>query len=146
MPVFDLMIAVLAFIFGILVLTYSSDKAVEHSVTIASAWRISPFLIGFVLVSIGTDLPEIANSIISSWAGHADLNVGDSLRSAFTQMTLILGLIALLVKDFQAPFRPCLFSLPFFSFSTPYIFNSNFIIDVNNNKSSEIRKVVRYAL
>ena len=101
MPVFELMIAVLAFMFGVVVLTYFSDKAVEHSLKIAYAWRISPILIGLLLVSVGTDLPEIINSVISSWAGHGDINVGDSLGSAFTQITLVLGIIALLVKDFR---------------------------------------------
>ena len=51
---------------GILLMTFSSEKAVEHSVKIASALRISPLMIGLILVSIGTDLPEIANSIASS--------------------------------------------------------------------------------
>jgi len=99
--VLEAIAALLAFIFGLFVLIYCSDKAVKHSVTIASAWKIPPILIGLVFVSIGTDLPEIINSIIASWTGHGDINVGDSLGSAFTQITLILGLLALLVKDFK---------------------------------------------
>lgn len=59
MPVFELMIAILAFMFGVVVLAYFSDKAVEHSLKIAYAWRISPILIGLLFVSVGTDLPEI---------------------------------------------------------------------------------------
>ena len=98
---FELMVAILGFLFGVVLIAYSSDKAVEHSLKIASAWRISPILVGLILVSIGTDLPEIMNSIISSSIGHGDINVGDSLGSAFTQVTLILGIIALLVRGFQ---------------------------------------------
>lgn len=101
MPIFELMIGILAFIFGILVLIYSSDKAVEHSISIASARRVSPFMIGLLLVSIGTDLPEIANSITSCALGHGDINVGDSLGSAMTQMTLILGLLPLIGGIFK---------------------------------------------
>ena len=101
MPIFELMIGILAFIFGILVLIYSSDKAVEHSISIASARRVSPFMIGLLLVSIGTDLPEIANSITSCALGHADINVGDSLGSAMTQITLILGLLPLIGGIFK---------------------------------------------
>jgi cation:H+ antiporter len=86
---------------GILLMTYSSDKAVEHSVSIASALRISPFMIGLVLVSIGTDLPEIVNSIISCAVGHADIELGDSLGSVLTQMTLILGLLPFLGGKFK---------------------------------------------
>ena len=82
-------------------MTYSSDKAVEHSVSIASALRISPLMIGLVLMSIGTDLPEIANSITSSALGHGDINVGDSLGSVLTQMTLVFGLIPFLGGIFK---------------------------------------------
>jgi len=82
-------------------MTYSSDKAVEHSVKIASALRISPLLIGLVLVSIGTDLPEIVNSIISCAVGHADIELGDSLGSVLTQMTLVIGLLPFLAGKFK---------------------------------------------
>ena len=37
MLIFELMMPILAFIFAVLVLTHSSDKAVEHSISIASA-------------------------------------------------------------------------------------------------------------
>ena len=99
--VFETVIAIAALILGIALLTYSSDKAVEHSVKIASALRISPLMIGLVLMSIGTDLPEIANSITSSALGHGDINVGDSLGSVLTQMTLVFGLIPFLGGIFK---------------------------------------------
>jgi len=82
-------------------MAYSSDKAVDHSVKIASALRISPLMIGLVLVSIGTDLPEIVNSIISCAVGHADIELGDSLGSVLTQMTLVIGLLPFLAGKFK---------------------------------------------
>lgn len=97
----DAFIAIVGFIIGLTVLVYSSDKAVKHSIKIATTLGVSPFIVGLVLVSIGTDLPEIANSIVSSAAGYGDINVGDSLGSALTQITLILGLICILTKDFK---------------------------------------------
>lgn len=101
MPFLELMLAILGFAFGVFVLIYSSDKAVEHSINIALARGISPFMIGLLLVSIGTDLPEIANSITSCALGHGDINVGDSLGSAMTQITLILGLLPLIGRTFK---------------------------------------------
>ena len=93
--------AILGLIGGIALLAYSSDKAVEHSISIASRLRVSPFMIGLVIVSLGTDLPEISNSIISSAIGHADINVGDSFGSILTQITLVLGLVAILGVTFK---------------------------------------------
>ncbi|MDH5783969.1 MAG: hypothetical protein OEZ35_09985, partial [Candidatus Bathyarchaeota archaeon] len=82
-------------------MTFASDKAVEHSLSIASAMRASPLIVGLLLVSIGTDLPEITNSIISCASGHGDIDVGDSLGSAMTQMTLVLGLLPFLGGTFK---------------------------------------------
>ena len=52
---------------------------------------------GVALVSIGTDLPEIANSISAHVQGEGDVNVGDSVGSTLTQYTFVLGLFPLVV-------------------------------------------------
>ncbi len=91
----------LVLIAGILLMTFASDKAVEHSVFCASIFGMSQFLIGFVLVSLGTDLPEIVNSIVSCSLGHADVDAGDSIGSVLAQLTLVLGILSL----FSNPFR-----------------------------------------
>ncbi len=98
---FEVIVAIIGLVLGIVLMAFSSDKAVEHSVKIASALRISPFMIGLILVSIGTDLPEIVNSILSCAVGHADINAGDALGSVLTQMTLILGLLPFLGGRFK---------------------------------------------
>ena len=99
--VFGIVFAVAVLISGIVLLTFSSDKAVEHSVYFASALGISSLMIGLILVSIGTDLPEIANSIVACSSGHGDIDVGDSLGSILTQITLILGIIPFIGRNFK---------------------------------------------
>jgi cation:H+ antiporter len=78
---------------GFMVALSASRRVANHASSLAQASRISPFVIGLVLLAVGTDVPEIANSIITSAAGHGDLNVGDSVGSTLTQMTLVLGLL-----------------------------------------------------
>ncbi len=97
----NIILGVLGLLGGIALLAYSSDKAVKHSVNIASALKLSPLMIGLIVVSLGTDLPEIVNSITSSAMGHGDINVGDSFGSILAQITLVLGLIALLGGAFK---------------------------------------------
>lgn len=70
----------------------SSRFAINNSVAVAENLNISPFIIGITLVAVGTDAPEIINSIISSYLGKGDINVGDSIGSVFTQSSLVLGL------------------------------------------------------
>ncbi|PMB75094.1 MAG: hypothetical protein C0193_02145 [Candidatus Bathyarchaeota archaeon] len=98
---FDATIGVALLIFGLFLLAFSAEKAVEHSVSIASALGMSPLMIGLIIVSLGTDFPEIANSIFSSALSHGDINVGDSFGSVLAQMTLMLGLIALFGGTFK---------------------------------------------
>ncbi|MCW3976915.1 MAG: hypothetical protein NWE77_03170 [Candidatus Bathyarchaeota archaeon] len=81
---------------GMGLLIFSSDKAVEHSVHVASALGVSSLMVGLVLVSLGTDLPEMANSLVACASGHGDIDVGDSFGSILTQITLVLGLVAIL--------------------------------------------------
>lgn len=78
----------------------ASRRAVAHTTVLVSASRIPPFVAGITLLAIGTDLPEIANSIVSSVGGHGDLNIGDSIGSSATQATLVLGLLPFIVGPF----------------------------------------------
>lgn len=92
---FEATVGISFLIIGLALLAISSEKAVAHSIGVATALKLSPLMIGLVVVSLGTDFPEIVNSIISSAMGHVDINVGDSFGSVLTQMTLVLGLLPL---------------------------------------------------
>jgi cation:H+ antiporter len=89
-------------VIGFTVALLASRRAVIHASALALGLRVPPFLIGATLLAIGTDLPEIANSIVASVSGHGDINVGDSIGSSFTQVTLILGLLPFLGGAFIA--------------------------------------------
>ena len=78
---------------GLIALIVGSHRAIEHAQALVFGTRIPPFIVGITFVAIGTDLPEIANSIAASVAGHGDINVGDSVGSVATQATLVLGLL-----------------------------------------------------
>lgn len=83
---------ILAGVAGTVVMMGASHFVVRHAVAAAEKLHVSPFLIGFTLVAVGTDMPEIFNSIVASYLGHGDINVGDSIGSVFTQGSLMLGL------------------------------------------------------
>lgn len=80
---------------GLAVALVASDRAVAYTRALAAALGAPAFVVGVALVSIGTDLPEIANSIAAHVQGEGDVNVGDSVGSTLTQYTLVLGLFPL---------------------------------------------------
>ena len=85
----------LLFVAGLGLALVASDVAVAYTRALAAALGAPPFIVGVVLVSLGTDLPEIANSIAAHVQGEGDVNVGDSIGSTLTQYTLVLALFPL---------------------------------------------------
>lgn len=75
---------------------WASTRAVGHARVLVESTRIPPFFVGVTLLAVGTDLPEIANSLVACATGHGDLNAGDSIGSSVTQATLVLGLLPFL--------------------------------------------------
>ena len=108
LKMFEAIIGIVILIAGILLMTISSEKAVEHSVIFASTLGISPLIIGLTLVSIGTDLPETVNSIVSCALGHGNINLGDSIGSVLTQLTLMFGILPFFGSSFKVKRREIL--------------------------------------
>jgi len=79
----------------------ASRGAVRDAVALSRLLGLSPFLVGLTLVTLGTDAPELVNSLVSSYLGHGDINVGDSLGSVYTQAALILGLFPFAARAAQ---------------------------------------------
>ncbi len=97
----DIIVASLILIGGVVIIIFSSSFAVKNSALLATALGISPLIIGVTLVSIGTDISEIFNSLISCSMGHGDIDVGDSTGSVLTQITLVFGLLPLICGAFH---------------------------------------------
>ncbi|MBD3205259.1 hypothetical protein GF319_02805 [Candidatus Bathyarchaeota archaeon] len=83
----------ISLLLGLALLYFSSEVVVEKLVLLARYLGVSAFNIGFIVSSIGSDLPEIVNGILSSFLGHGDIAIGNSIGSSNAQLLLILGLI-----------------------------------------------------
>jgi cation:H+ antiporter len=83
---------------GLAVALVASNVAVAYTRALAAALGAPPFVVGVVLVALGTDLPEIANSVSAHLQGEGDVNVGDSVGSTLTQYTFVLALFPLVVS------------------------------------------------
>lgn len=80
---------------GLAMLAYVSDKFVEAAGSIAAHYRISPIIIGAVIVGFGTSAPEMAVSGIAAANGDSDLGIGNVIGSNVANVTLVLGAAAL---------------------------------------------------
>lgn len=80
------------------VLLWSSDLFVKQSLALAKKLKISGFLIGFTLVSIGTALPDITISLYSTIVDKTDIAISTFMGSALVNVTLLLGVLAFFSK------------------------------------------------
>ncbi|MFZ2455104.1 MAG: sodium:calcium antiporter [Candidatus Altiarchaeia archaeon] len=94
-----------AFMFsaGVLLLIGGSNYAVDSAVTIASFFGISKIFIAATTLALGTSLPELAVNLTAVKKKHYDLAIGNVLGSCFTNLTLVLGISAVMVSPVARP-------------------------------------------
>jgi len=86
------------FIAAMVALIYGADFIIKESERIALHFNISHFVIGATLVAFGTSLPEMAASMMASYAGKSDMAVANVVGSVTFNITLVLGVVFFLAK------------------------------------------------
>jgi len=89
-------LALILLVVGIVILTFAADHFVEGAVSVADVFNISPVVVGALVIGFGTSLPEMLVSGVAAVQGDADLGVGNVLGSNVANMTLVLGIAALI--------------------------------------------------
>ncbi|MGH1436041.1 MAG: calcium/sodium antiporter [Lewinella sp.] len=95
----DLLLYIGIFIAALATLLKASNWFVDSAESIGLSMGISPFIIGVTIVAFGTSLPELATSIASVFAGQSEIVVGNVIGSNITNIALVLGLTAIVVKN-----------------------------------------------
>lgn len=86
----------LGLLFGFALLIWSADRFVLGAVGLAYNFKISPIVIGVVIIGFGTSAPELLISAMSAWRGNSGLAIGNALGSNIANIALILGVTAFL--------------------------------------------------
>lgn len=90
------MLAGLAFaIGGLVVLAIASDQFVKGSVRLAVVLKISPIVVGSLVVGFGTSAPEMVVSAVAALDGNLEIGVGNVIGSNVANVSLVLGCAAL---------------------------------------------------
>ncbi len=94
----QLLFWIAVFIVSLFVLIKAADYFTNCSEKIGLALKISPFIIGITIVSIGTSLPELATSIVAIFNGQTEIVVANVIGSNITNILLIIGLATLAAR------------------------------------------------
>ncbi|MFA5856604.1 MAG: sodium:calcium antiporter [Candidatus Pacearchaeota archaeon] len=95
-----LFVKILLLTIFIILLVISSYYTVEYADKISKDLNISISFLGLTLISLGTCLPELFFSLNAVKKKHDDLALGDILGTVLTDVTLIVGIMAI-IKPFS---------------------------------------------
>jgi len=91
----------LSFIIATIVLVRSGALLIRCLVNIARFMKWSEFLVSFILVGIGTSLPELFVGLGSAIKKAPSLSLGNVLGSNVLNLTLVAGLITIFAKGVE---------------------------------------------
>ena len=83
-------------IIALLAIIYGANWFVDGAVGVARKLKISDFVIGAVIVGIGTSLPELIVSLKGAFDGNSSVAIGNVVGSNIFNVLAILGLTAVI--------------------------------------------------
>jgi cation:H+ antiporter len=87
---------VILLIIGFALTIGGANFVVESGSNIARTFGVSEWIIGIVLISLGTSLPELVVSIVAVRKGNADMSIGNIIGSNVANFSMVLGGASLL--------------------------------------------------
>lgn len=95
----ELPINMLKFIFGAFLIVYGADLLVDTGVEIAHILGIPKQIISLTFLALGTSLPELVTGLSSIFKGHQAISVGNILGANILNLTIVMGISALVSSD-----------------------------------------------
>ena len=80
---------------GLVLVIVGAHFTIESASAIAKSFGISEWVIGIIMVSLGTSLPELTVSITAAMKGKVDMAIGNIIGSNMANTTVVLGTAAL---------------------------------------------------
>lgn len=113
---------IVIFVASIAVLVKSSDYFIISAEKIGTFFGLPAFVIGVIIVAVGTSLPELVSSIVAVAEGSSEIVVGNVLGSNIANICLVLGVAALVGKNFIIRYDIMQVDIPFLVGSAVLLF------------------------
>ena len=89
-------LAVIVVLIGLAILVWSADMFIDGATTLANGLGVPSFLIGVVILGLGTSAPEMVVSVLAALEGSPELALGNAYGSNIMNIALVLGTTALI--------------------------------------------------
>ncbi len=80
-------------IIGVIIVYFTSKFLVDRTLYFSEIFAISPFIISLVVLSLGTNIPELSIAVRSVLSGNNEVALGDYIGSASAN-TLLFGILS----------------------------------------------------
>ncbi len=106
------------FLISLFVLIYSSNLFLNQTEKIGAALGIPSFLIGVLIVGVGTSLPELASALAAIMKDTTEIVVANAVGSNITNILFVMAIVAIIGKKLVIDKNLLDSELPFFITST----------------------------
>lgn len=89
-------LAILAVVVGLAILVWSADVFIDGAVALANKLNVPSFLIGVIILGLGTSAPEMVVSMLAALEGSPELALGNAYGSNIVNIALVLGATVLI--------------------------------------------------
>ncbi len=106
------------FLISLFILIYSSNLFLNRTEKIGAALGIPSFLIGVLIVGVGTSLPELASALAAIMKDTTEIVVANAIGSNITNILFVMAIVAIIGKKLVIDKNLLDSELPFFITST----------------------------
>jgi cation:H+ antiporter len=93
----DFVVNIIIIAVSFVVLNWASNLAIKYALKVSDVTQLGKTAVGFSMIAFSTSLPELTVAFIAALSGGAALSVGNVLGSNIVNITVIVGLAAILL-------------------------------------------------
>jgi cation:H+ antiporter len=93
----DFVINIIIIAVSFVVLNWASNLAIRNALKVSDVTQLGKTAVGFSIIAFSTSLPELTVALIAALSGGAALSVGNVLGSNIVNISVIVGLAAILL-------------------------------------------------
>lgn len=111
------------FVISLLALIKGADWVLDGAKKIGIALKLSPFVIGVLIIGFGTSAPELVSSIAGVLSGAPEIPVANAVGSNIANILLVVGVSAIIARGTYQATRPLIdLEIPLLVLATFFFF------------------------
>jgi len=93
----EVIVSLLIILVSLIILDQASHLTITNAIKVSNITQLGKTAVGFSLLAFSTSLPELSVAFIAAFTGEGAISVGNVIGSNIVNISLILGLAALII-------------------------------------------------